>query len=126
LNPNAVEIAENESMRIFSMDGEQNESSSAAANSPVSPKKIDISLLHEVPFIHSACFIDDLRAIAFGCDNGMTHFVSLADFLPAPPQREKQDIAHIRSELRQVETSPEGIKGSVKSTRGKRHQIVPR
>ncbi len=122
LNPIPLELleAQDESEKERATIAEA-QAAAAAAEGP--PPKGTKSLFEEVPFVRCSAYIEEMRAIAFGCDNGVTHFVSLADFLPPLSKGEKQDIAHIRTQLSFGDTSPQGIHGSVKSSKGKRHQL---
>jgi hypothetical protein len=85
-------------------------------------------------FILNATYIEEMRAILFGCWNGLMHVVSLQDFLPPFLVEERQDINLIRNQMSVENASLKGnngdnisknsnIKGSIKSTRGKRHQL---
>lgn len=77
------------------------------------------------PFIVSSCFLDEIGSLAFGTREGKVELVSIAAFLPPLSSEEKRDLTHIRTQMSYLDTNVQGIKGSTKSSRGKRHEYAP-
>lgn len=84
--------------------------------------KLNEDMIHyKSDFIRCATYLDELRIIAFGCQDGKIRFLSLADFLPAVTSSEKMEMQRSLQDMLSKKSAT--IQPANKSTRGKR-QII--
>jgi hypothetical protein len=110
---------------VTSVDGADPMDGDATAGDGSSKSAKTAIFLEPPPFIVSSCFLDEIGSLAFGTVEGKVELVSIAAFLPPLSSEEKRDLAHIRTQMSFLDTHEQGIKGSTKSTRGKRHEYAP-
>lgn len=72
----------------------------------------------------SMCLLDDFGTIVLGTNKGNVRFLCLAEFLDAFGSFERRDIDSVRSAIKSTfPSNSELVKGSTKTTRGKRHIV---
>lgn len=74
--------------------------------------------LKKAPLVNTTCYMENIRAVAYGCEDGNVHFVSVSEFFSPMSDAEKSDIDRLR-----LNVTKDVIGGSTKSTRGRKSTL---